>query len=111
MTKEQLQIMTEDGMYVGSHAANHYWFDSLGQHEIRTEVEASLAFLNDIGAPTGDWLMCYPYGAYNQTTVEIVQEYDCLAGLTTEPRVADLTVDDPLTLPRLDTNDLPRPGD
>jgi len=108
MSKDQLRVMIDDGMYVGSHTANHYWLDTLSREEVVNEVEASLSFLDDINSPTNDWVMCYPYGGYNKTTISVLQEYDCALGLTTEPRVADIEADSALELPRLDTNDLPQ---
>lgn len=107
MTEKELHLMIEGGMYVGSHSANHYWLDNLERNRLEAELEASLSFLADLGAPTEDWLFSYPYGAYNETTLKSLEAHGCLAGVTTDPGVADLVSDDPLTLPRLDTNDLP----
>ena len=52
--------------------------------------------------------MCYPYGAYNDRTISIVKELGAIVGITTEPRDAFIGIDNPLTLPRLDTNDFPQ---
>ncbi len=52
--------------------------------------------------------MCYPYGAYNDTTLSLLKKYDASLGLTTEVRVANLKADNPFELPRLDTNDFPQ---
>lgn len=51
--------------------------------------------------------MCYPYGAYNDTLLALLRDWGCAIGLTTEVAVAQLGTDNPLALPRLDTNDLP----
>ena len=49
--------------------------------------------------------MCYPYGAYNENTLSLLKDLGASIGVTTIPRVANLEIDNPLTLPRLDTND------
>lgn len=53
------------------------------------------------------WVMNYPYGSYNTELVEYVKQRGAKLGVTTEPRVADLSRDDVYLLPRLDCNDYP----
>ena len=67
-----------------------------------------MEFLEEVGAPTSNWIMCYPYGAYNDTTLSLLKEMGASIGITTDFRKANLEIDDPLTLPRLDTNDFPQ---
>ena len=107
MTPEQLRTMIRNGMYVGSHGAGHYWLDRLDPAAQANEIDASLDFLRSAGAPTEDWVKCYPYGAYNDTLLPLLRERGCAIGLTTKVAVAQLGKDNPLELPRLDTNDLP----
>jgi peptidoglycan/xylan/chitin deacetylase (PgdA/CDA1 family) len=107
MTADQLRTMIRSGMYVGSHGARHYWLDRLDSSRQAGEIDASLELLRVLGAPTEDWVMCYPYGAYNDTLLALLRERGCAAGLTTRVAVARLGLDDALALPRLDTNDLP----
>jgi hypothetical protein len=57
------------------------------------------------------WVIGYPYGAYDERLLEVLRRNGCRAGFTTEVRTADLNSDDRLTIPRLDTNDLPKRGD
>jgi hypothetical protein len=81
--------------------------DRLAPASQATEVDASLDFLRDLGAPTSDWVMCYPFGAYNDTLLRLLRDRGCAIGLTTKVAVAQLGIDDPLALPRLDTTNLP----
>jgi len=94
-------------MYVGSHGAGHFWMNRLDAARQATEIDASLDFLRDLGAPSNHWVMNYPYGAYNDTLLRLLRDRGCAVGLTTRVAVAQPGVDDPLLLPRLDTNDLP----
>jgi peptidoglycan/xylan/chitin deacetylase (PgdA/CDA1 family) len=107
MTPEQLQTMIRCGMYVGSHGAEHFWLDRLDPARQTVDIDKSLKFLRALGAPTDRWVMCYPYGAYNDTLLTVLRDWGCVVGLTTRVAVAELGCDDPLALPRLDTNDLP----
>lgn len=52
-------------------------------------------------------VVMYHYGGWNNSLTRLLRRHGCVAGLTIEPKIADLKTDDPLTLPRLDTNDLP----
>ena len=108
MSPAQLSEMVKAGMYVGSHGYRHLWLGKETRQTQSLEIESSLAFLGCIGAPTDDWVMCYPYGDYNNDTLEILKGKGCLVGLSTKEGVADLQNHPPLELPRIDTNDLPQ---
>ncbi len=69
---------------------------------------ASLRFLDAIGGDREGWTIAYPYGGVDASLKEIVARHGCRVGLTTEVGAADLDRHAPLTLPRIDTNDLPR---
>lgn len=105
------RVMIGNGMHVGAHGAEHYWMDRLDPADQEREIGESVEFLRSIGAnPDAGWVMCYPYGAYNHALVDLLRRRGCKVGLTTEVDVADMAGRDPLILPRLDTNDLPKTG-
>lgn len=107
MEPEQLSCMAQMGMDVGGHGAAHVWLDSLARPAQAAEIDATIGFLTRIhGRPPEDWVMCYPFGGYDATTLELLQDRGCALGLTTRVDVAH-GLDRPLELPRLDTNDLP----
>lgn len=108
MSVEQVSHLQRNGMYVGSHGFDHCWLNYLHDNEQRNEIDLSLQFLKSIGSNTDRWIMCYPYGEYNNSLLSLLKARNCVVGLTTQPGVADLQQDNPLTLPRLDTNDLPK---
>ena len=103
----QLQTMVRHGMYIGAHGATHCWLDSVSRETQEREIDASLNLLRLIGAPISDWVMCYPYGAYNAGLLEVLRMRGCALGLTTRVDLADVSAKNALTLQRLDTNDLP----
>jgi len=110
MSIDQLKCMKRNGMYIGSHGFDHYWLDTLDSGTQRREIDLSLKFLQEIGCHLNDWAICYPYGAYNDSSLSILKSRGCVVGFSTEVGIADLSKNNSLTLPRLDTNDLPKDG-
>ena len=108
MTAQDLRELLTEGMYVGNHTYNHVWLNAMTRKEQELEIDSSMMFLADIGAPKSNWIMCYPYGGYNDDTIEILKSKGCVAGLTTKVGVADLAVDSPFEITRFDTNDFPQ---
>ena len=94
-------------MHIGAHTYDHYWLDKIDEKEQRRQFTLNMDFLDDLGAAKRT--MAYPFGGYNDTTLELMQQYGFSAGFTT--RVD--TIHDPVSaskyeLPRLDTNDIPK---
>jgi peptidoglycan/xylan/chitin deacetylase (PgdA/CDA1 family) len=110
MDLEQMRLMARKGMAFGGHGYHHVWLERLSEEEQRSELGATLQFLESIQPCTAGWAMCYPYGSYNHATLRLLGELGCSIAFTT--RVDLATDEDPiLALPRLDTNDLPSSGD
>jgi peptidoglycan/xylan/chitin deacetylase (PgdA/CDA1 family) len=108
MSVNEVRELVNSGMCVGSHGSMHYWLDKMSPEEQEEDIKQSLNFLSSVGASTADWVMCYPYGAYNDATLSLLERFDAALGITTEARVANLTSDHSFKLPRLDTNDFPQ---
>lgn len=108
ITPDQLGMLSRHGMYVGSHGSDHFWLNTLSTQEQEREIDQSLAFLKSVGSDIRRWIMCYPYGAYNESLLSVLKSRNCIIGLTTEVGLARLGEHNPLILPRLDTNDLPK---
>lgn len=109
MSEAQIQCMVQCGMHVGSHGYDHYWLNSLCKEKQEEEIDKSLDFLKSVGVNLDYWTMCYPYGAYNDDTLQILKDKKCKMALTTKVALADLTEKDMIySIPRLDTNDIPK---
>lgn len=108
MNQNQIKYMAENGMHIGVHGYNHLWLERLSKKEQEFEIKSSLDFLRELNIPIKNWTMCYPYGSYNETTLNILSEYGCNLALTTKVDIANLHSDNKFELPRLDTNDLPK---
>ncbi|MBN2165701.1 MAG: polysaccharide deacetylase family protein [Marinilabiliaceae bacterium] len=108
MDIEQIKCMNRNGMHIGVHGYDHFWLGSLSRDKQKYEIEKSLEFLKEIDCDLNKWTMCYPYGNYNETTIDLLSEYNCKLAFTTEVNVADIKIKHRFTLPRLDTNDIPK---
>lgn len=109
ITPEQVKVMQASGMYFGSHGFSHYWLNQIDRPTQEREVALALDFLREVGSPVDDfWVMCYPFGGWNESLLEVLRDTGCALGLTTEVATANLDRHDALTLPRYDTNDFPK---
>ena len=105
---DELRDMHAGGMALGGHGERHNRMNELDPDSRDREFQGSREFLDSLGLPTGDgWSFCYPYGAFDDAAISAAQQAGCTTAFTLEPRIADLTRDTPLALPRIDTNDLP----
>ena len=107
MNLEQIGLMSNEGMYVGSHSFSHRWLDKLNPDEQNKEINLSIDFLKKVNAPTKDWVMCYPYGAYNSSLINILKKKHCIMGLASSYGFAYLNKTNIFKLNRFDTNDFP----
>ena len=105
MSVDEIKNLLKAGMSIGSHGSNHCWLDQIGRNRQEKDIKQSLSFLEELGVPIKDWVMCYPYGAFNNDTLDIVSKMGAAVGVTTRVSKALLSKDNPLTLPRFDTND------
>lgn len=108
MNTDQLKCMRRRGMYIGSHGYDHYWLNTLSREQQQKEIELSIEFMKKIGGNIENFVFSYPYGAYNKSLLSVLKENGCSLALTGQVGIADLSKNQPLILPRLDTNDLPK---
>jgi peptidoglycan/xylan/chitin deacetylase (PgdA/CDA1 family) len=107
MSVDQITCLRRHGMHIGSHGYAHLWLNHVSPEAQVVEVDRSLGFLQKLGIAKDEWTMCYPYGGFNDSLLQLLRGRQCQLGFTVEARVSDLDLDDRLTLPRVDTNDLP----
>ena len=113
MSMDQIKCMVDNGMHFGSHGYDHYWLTSLSREQQEFEIKKSIEFIKEIGGDADNWTICYPYGAYDDNTIQILKENGCKLGMTTIVDTADISKregDIMYKMPRLDTNDLPKEG-
>jgi len=108
MNEEQLKHMLRSGQHIGSHGHNHYCWNTLNKEEMSQELDLSINFLEKIGVDMNNWTACYPYGLYDNQSIEMLRERSCKLALTTEVNIATINKNTRFIMPRLDTNDMPK---
>lgn len=108
MNHDEVSTLVSSGMSVGSHGFEHYWLNKISCDAQEQDLVKSLDFLESVGATVTDWVVCYPYGAYNTDTLRIAAGLGAFMGVTTEVGLAELSIEKKMMLPRFDTNDFPQ---
>lgn len=108
MSISDIKDLIKNGMYVGSHGSRHIWLSKEKKVEQAKDIKLSLDFLKKVGARTKNWIMCYPYGSYNNDTLKILRKNKCSIGLTSKAGMANLSESKILELNRYDTNQFPQ---
>lgn len=109
MNESQMRLMTANGMHIGSHADSHEFLGKLAPKDQEHELHRSIEMLEIVGAdPSHGWSLAYPYGDYNQTTLDLATSLGCQAAFTDQAGAADVSPGERLEIARFDTNDFPQ---
>ena len=106
LNEYQIKCMREAGMHIGAHGYAHYWLGNLDKEKMIEDVNKGLEVIEPY-IDRNNWVMNYPYGSYNQETVDYIKSIGCSMAIATKVGVCDLDSDDLYALPRLNTNDFP----
>lgn len=106
MNLEQMKTMMKNGMSFALHGYEHYWFDCVSKDTYSRDINNALDVFEGI-IDKNNWFFCYPYGASSDELINYCKSIGCTAGLTVEPKIADLDSINPYSIPRFDTNDYP----
>jgi peptidoglycan/xylan/chitin deacetylase (PgdA/CDA1 family) len=107
MTSGHAREMREAGMTIGAHGGRHLRLPTLSRDEQALEIDAALQVLDAVGLPRQNFAYCYANGEHDGDSIDLLRARGCRIALTTRPDLARIARDGLLTLPRIDTNDLP----
>jgi len=105
MNEEQLKHMLRSGMHIGNHGYNHYWWNHLSKKQMKSELDLSINFLNNLGVDMDNWTACYPHGSYDEQSIKMLENRGCKLAFTIDSGVCALSQESRLKIPRYDTND------
>lgn len=108
LSYNEISEMTENNMYFGSHTYSHEWLAFLNHDRLEKELSQSMDFYAKINKRNDNWIMCYPYGNYNEQVIEKIKKIGFKAGLTTIVGDATIDLENAFKLSRFDTNDFPQ---
>ena len=99
-----IRHLHQAGMTIGNHGFSHLWYSRISPEQQEKDIDASLAFLDGLSVLNGNrqWVFSFPFGDYNRDLLSIIERKGCVAGLTTESRIAALASDNSFLLPRMD---------
>ena len=110
VNKTQLKVMKKLGMFIGLHGYEHNHLALLTEEEQKKDLEKALSVMGEF-IDENAWVMNYPYGSYNETTLRLAKSLGAVLGLTTKRGIADIKSDSALELARFDCNDFPPKGE
>ena len=107
LDENQIKIMIKNGMHIGVHGYNHYWWNKLNLDDLEKEIDLSLEFLKSLGQDISNWTAAYPYGSYSKKVEKLLKKKKCSLAFTSENGIANNLFKNKLAMKRLDTNDFP----
>ena len=106
LSVEDCRKLIQSDMIIGSHGYEHFWMDKISRTEQEDDLDKSLKFLTHIGINLDNWIMFYPYGAYNLDSIELLKQKKCFLAFTDNGGLTTLNHTMRYKLTRYDTNDL-----
>ena len=98
--------MVANGMFFGNHCFNHLWLEHESKKKQDFEITQGLKFLKKIGMDLNNWIMCYPYGSYNNNTLKILRSKKCFIGFTSLNKAFNQKKYSRFEIPRIDCNNV-----
>lgn len=108
MSLDNLKELYDYGHEIGIHGCNHQRWGTLNFNDQFNEICKSFDYLKDNQLLKDDFSCCYPWGSYNNVTLDILKNINCTVALTSIPNLNNLNEFHIYKLPRLDTNDFPQ---
>jgi peptidoglycan/xylan/chitin deacetylase (PgdA/CDA1 family) len=107
MRPDHVRDLRTSGMVIGAHGDRHVRLSTLTREAQACEIDGALRVLTAVDLPAHRFVYAYANGDHNEDSVELLRARHCTAAVTTHPDLASITAGGMLTLPRIDTNDLP----
>lgn len=105
MSLSDMEAMRAYGMSFGGHGHRHVWLNHESEAVQADEIDRSLQLLSGLGIATDGWVMCYPFGGYDERTLNILRNRNCQFAMTVKPSPAWIHQGSLLELGRFDTRD------
>lgn len=106
LSKNDLINLHKNGMFIGCHGTNHIHLNQIKKNEINREISNNILFLKKLKIFKKDWIMCYPYGSYNKSTISIIKKKKCFLGLTINAGINYLNKINKYEIKRIDCNEV-----
>ena len=74
LSTSDIKELLNNKMYVGGHGYEHLRLANQNKVKQNRDINKTINFLSKMGAPTKNWIMCYPFGSYNLDTIKILKK-------------------------------------
>jgi peptidoglycan/xylan/chitin deacetylase (PgdA/CDA1 family) len=105
MQKDQLKFLIRNGFYIGGHSYSHNWLNEQDNLTQELEFVKSKEFLLNLGVDLSTLSFAYPFGGYNNHTLDLMHKHDFKIGFTTKVDFSLCNFENRYTLERFNTND------
>lgn len=102
MSKEEVYSLQREGFAIGNHSHSHFSYRIQDPSFLRKDFESSRKFLKDL-LGREPLIYSYPHGQPSEALLDLLRKENFQYGVTIENRALKAS-DDPLLIPRLDTN-------
>jgi len=103
LSKDDIKKLLDNQMLIGAHTYNHIWLGSSSIKEQEKEIELSTEFLDYFNINKNCRVFCYPFGSYNNNTIQILKKNKFKFAFNTKNEKADIKKK--FEISRKDTND------
>ena len=103
LSKDDIKKLLDNQMLIGAHTYNHVWLGSSSIKEQEKEIELSAEFLDYFNINKNFRVFCYPFGSYNNNTIQILKKNKFKFAFNTKNEKADIKKK--FEISRKDTND------
>lgn len=83
MTLSDLTTLHNNGWIISNHTKTHQYLATLTKEQQRVEMQGCIDFLNNNGFSDGAQYIAFPYGSYNQNTLDLCPELGIKMARTT----------------------------
>lgn len=106
MTNTQLKNLKKKGHEIGVHTSNHFWLSNLTKKEQTLEIKKSINFLKEKKLLNKKWSFCYPFGDYNNSTIQILKSLNCSAAFAVKNKAQNIKKIKKYEISRIDCNEI-----
>ena len=107
MNINQIKKLYEDGHEIGLHSHTHQWLSHTGKNDQKKDILNNIKFLKKINVYKKNTTFCFPYGAYDENTLSILNKNKINISLTSTYFKETRKVGQLFLIPRINCRDIP----